>query len=120
MVKKKTTRARLVERAAAAKRGAVKRGPTKAAGPPKRPAPAGASVKARKALRAEAMVPAAGAVEIPGLQMDDIQQAVRSVVAYVQQNPLAAAAVAIGVGVTLASMYWDARANEPGKARATG
>ena len=39
--------------------------------------------------------------------MGEIQDTVRGVVGYVQQNPLAAAAVAIGVGVMLTSMYWD-------------
>jgi hypothetical protein len=43
---------------------------------------------------------------------------VRNVVGYVQQNPLGAAAVAIGVGVMLASMYWDNKADAPPRARA--
>jgi hypothetical protein len=50
---------------------------------------------------------ALGGLEIPGLQLDNVQETVRTVVNYVQQNPLAAAAVAIGAGVMLTSMYWD-------------
>lgn len=111
MATKKTTRARLVERAAAAK-GI----PPMAAGPRKRPAPSMASAKAPKAPGTRA--PGAATLGVPGLEIDEIQETVRSVVTYVQQNPLAAAAVAIGVGVMLASMYWDSTANRPGKARA--
>jgi hypothetical protein len=108
MAKKKTTRARLVERAAAAKRG-----PRTAAARAKQPARSGGKASAGKAP-----APAAGALEIPALQTDDIQATVRNVVGYVQQNPLGAAAVAIGVGVMLASMYWDNKADAPTKARA--
>lgn len=107
MAKKKTTRARLVERAAAAKRG-----PKTATARAKQPPRSGGTAKAGQAL-----TPAAGAVGIPGLQTNDIQETVQTVVAYVQQNPLGAAAVAIGVGVMLASMYWDNKADAPGKAR---
>ena len=106
--RKKTTRARLVERAAAAKRG-----PRTATARAKQPERSGDTANAGKAL-----TPAAGAPEISGLQTDDIQETVRTVVTYVQQNPLGAAAVAIGVGVMLTSMYWDNRAGGPGKARA--
>jgi len=106
MAKKKTTRARLVERAAAAKRG-----PTTPTAPAKPPARSRVTAKAGKALD-----PAAGALGIPGLQIDNIQETVRSVVTYVQQNPLAAAAVAIGVGVMLTSMYWEKTAAVRGKA----
>lgn len=103
---KKTTRARPVKRAA-------KRGPAKAAGPRKPPAKSGMTAKVRRA-------PAAGAPEIPGLQTGDIQETVRSVVGYVQQNPLGAAAVAIGVGVMLSSMYMEKRPATRGKRRAHG
>jgi len=103
MAKKKTTRTRLVERAAAAKRG-----PRAAAAPARKPAQ---SV-------GRATTPAPSAQATPGLQADDIQETVRNVVTYVQQNPLAAAAVAIGVGVMLSSMYWETRSTTPGKPRA--
>jgi len=109
MAKKKTTRARLVEHAATAKRGAVK-----ATGTTKRPAASSGTAMARSTPGPKA--PAAAA--IPGLQMDDIQETVRSVVNYVQQNPLAAAAVAIGVGVMLTSMYWDNKGGMPGRPKA--
>jgi hypothetical protein len=66
------------------------------------------------------MTPAAGAAGIPGLQTNDIQETVQTVVTYVQQNPLGAAAVAIGVGVMLASMYWDNKAEWTGKPRTPG
>ena len=114
MAKKKTTRARLVEHAAAAKRG-----PTTTPGPTKRPAQSGGTATGSKAPAARAIGASAGAgaLEIPGLPMDDIQETVRRVVTYVQQNPLAAAAVAIGVGVMLTSMYWDNRGDASGKQR---
>jgi hypothetical protein len=102
MAKKKTTRVRLVERAAAAKSGPR-------AAPAKKPA--------RSVSKPAA--PAADAPAVPGLQADDIQETVRTVVTYVQQNPLAAAAVAIGVGVMLSSMYWETRSTAPGKPRAS-
>jgi hypothetical protein len=108
MAKKKTTRARLVERAAAAKRGSR----TATARAKQLPRSGG------KASAGKAPAPAAGALAIPALQTDDIQETVRNVVGYVQQNPLGAAAVAIGVGVMLASMYWDNKADAPPRARA--
>jgi len=109
MAKKKTTRARLVERAAAAKRG-----PRTTATPAKKPAQSPG-----KARAVAATAPSAGTAAMPGLQADDIQETVRNVVTYVQQNPLAAAAVAIGVGVMLSSMYWETRSSTPGKPRAS-
>jgi hypothetical protein len=48
-----------------------------------------------------------GGLQIPGLQLDNVEDTVRNVVSYVQQNPLAAAAVALGAGVMLTSMYWE-------------
>ena len=104
MAKKKTTRARLVERAASAKRS------PKAAASAKQRAQSGGIAKTAKAPEQNA-----GALEIPGLQVGDVQETVRSVVTYVQQNPLAAAAVAIGVGVMLTSMYWDNTAGKRSK-----
>lgn len=108
MAKKKTTRARLVARAASAKRAPKVAAPAK-----QRPR----SAVVAKTARAPEQGP--GALEIPGLQVGDVQETVRSVVTYVQQNPLAAAAVAIGVGVMLTSMYWDNRGEHPGKRPAT-
>ena len=105
MAKKNTTRTRLIERAA-------KRGRLAAAGPVRKPARSGDQPRVAKASG-----PGTTDLEIPGLQAGDIQDTVRSVVTYVQQNPLAAAAVAIGVGVMLTSMYWDKPAATRGKRR---
>jgi hypothetical protein len=45
--------------------------------------------------------------EGPAIQLSDIEGTVRSVVTFVQENPFAAAAAALGAGVVLTSMYWD-------------
>ena len=103
MAKKKTTRSRPVARGATARGAAPARRP-----PARKPAP-----RVRPAPKAAGAPAAAGTVGIPGREMGEIQDTVRGVVGYVQQNPLAAAAVAIGVGVMLTSMYWD----DPGRAQ---
>jgi hypothetical protein len=56
-----------------------------------------------------------GGFQIPTAQFGNMEGTVRTVVSYVQQNPVAAAAVALGAGVMLTSMYWDQVV--PGKTR---
>ncbi len=48
-----------------------------------------------------------GGLQIPSLDLANMEGTVRNVVNYVQKNPLGAAAMALGAGVVLTSMYWD-------------
>lgn len=48
-----------------------------------------------------------GSEEGTTLQLTDIEGTVRKVTNYVQENPFAAAALALGAGAMLTSMYWD-------------
>ena len=58
-----------------------------------------------------------GGLQIPNLQLGNMEGTVRNVVSYVQQNPLAAAAMALGAGMVLTSMYWDQVSDTRGKRR---
>jgi len=62
----------------------------------------------------------APAMSIGGLQIPNLgnmEGTVRNVVSYVQENPLAAAAMALGAGMVLTSMYWDQVSDTRGKRR---
>ena len=58
-----------------------------------------------------------GGVQIPNLQLGNMEGTVRNVVSYLQENPLSAAAMALGAGVVLTSMYWDQASEARGKQR---
>ena len=47
-----------------------------------------------------------GGLQIPNLQLGNLEGTVRSAVKYAQENPLAVAAMALGVGGVLTSMCW--------------
>jgi|CXWL01.1.fsa_nt_gi hypothetical protein len=103
MAKRKSTRSRLVDRAAKGSRA-------KASRRKGRPAPAESEVQVQQPSSpdiAALATMALGGLQIPGLQMDNMEETVRNVVGYVQKNPVAAAAVALGAGVLLTNMYWD-------------
>lgn len=58
-----------------------------------------------------------GGMQIPSLDLANMEGTVRNVVNYVQKNPLGAAAMALGAGVVLTSMYWDQVSDTRGKRR---
>ncbi len=58
-----------------------------------------------------------GGLQIPNLQLGNMEGTVRNVVNYVQENPLAAAAMALGAGAVLTSMYWDQASETRSKRR---
>lgn len=58
-------------------------------------------------LRQAATTVSGGSEEGTTLQLTDIEGTVRKVTDYVQENPFAAAALALGAGAMLTSMYWD-------------
>jgi ElaB/YqjD/DUF883 family membrane-anchored ribosome-binding protein len=58
-------------------------------------------------LRQAATTVSGGSEEGTTLQLTDIEGTVRKVADYVQENPFAAAALALGAGAMLTSMYWD-------------
>ena len=95
------TAARLQERARRAEREAAAE-----------PEPAEAAAAANGA----ATLPFGG-LQIPNLQLGNMEGTVRNVMKYVQENPLAAAAMAVGAGVMLTSMYWDQSAAKSGGRR---
>lgn len=62
------------------------------------------------AIEAESAASAAtgsGGLQIPGLELEELQETVQKVVDYIRQNPVAAVAVAFGAGMLLSAMYWD-------------
>jgi len=46
-------------------------------------------------------------VDLEGLDLAGVQESVKGIVDFVEDNPVAAAAVALGAGVVLTSLYWD-------------
>ena len=46
-------------------------------------------------------------VDLEGLDIAGVQESVKGIVDFVEDNPVAAAAVALGAGVVLTSLYWD-------------
>ena len=48
-----------------------------------------------------------GGMEIPSMDVASIEGTVKTVVDFVEENPLAATAIALGAGVALTAMYWD-------------
>jgi hypothetical protein len=65
-----------------------------------------------KAPPAAQGIPALGGLAIPnvdleGLDLAGVQDSVKGIVDFVEENPVAAAAVALGAGVVLTSLYWD-------------
>lgn len=100
MAKRNSTRSRLVDRAA---KGGREKGSRRKG----RKAPVASEDQVQQASGADLAAMAIGGLQIPGLQLDNMEESVRNVVGYVQKNPLAAAAVALGAGVLLTNMYWD-------------
>lgn len=104
MAKRKSTKSRLVDRAA---KGGREKKESRRKG---RVAPAETEVQVQQSASpdiAALATMALGGLQIPGLQMDNMEDTVRTVVGYVQKNPVAAAAVALGAGVLLTNLYWD-------------
>ena len=73
--------------------------------------------EAPKAAATETGTLSIGGLQIPNLQLGNMEGTVRNVVSYVQENPLAAAAMALGAGMVLTSMYWDQVSDSRGKRR---
>ena len=69
-------------------------------------------------LRQTASMVVGGAEEGTTVQLNDIEGTVRNVMNYVEENPFAAAAMALGAGALLTSMYWDQFAALRGKSKA--
>ena len=115
--KKKTTRKaagtkKKTKKKAKKKRAAAKK--TTAAELRQRAAEAEIEIKteAPPAQGPEAMQAALGGLALPNIDLENmdlsgIQDSVKGIVDFVEENPVAAAAVALGAGVVLTSMYWD-------------
>jgi len=58
-----------------------------------------------------------GGVQIPNLDLRNMEDTVKGVVNFVEDNPVAAAAMALGAGVVLTSMYWDKVSDSRSKKR---
>ena len=49
-----------------------------------------------------------GGLPIPAdFDLSKVQDSIKGITAFVEENPIAAAAVALGAGVMLTSLYWD-------------
>lgn len=102
MAKKTSKRSRLMKRST---RGARRSRPKEAAAEV-----AAAPAPAPQPAAQPAAMSVAG-MQIPGVELANVEKTVRSVIDYVQENPLSAVAVALGAGVMLTSMYWDGQEN---------
>ena len=74
------------------------------------------AAKVEDELRSAAQTVTGGALDGTTVKLTDIEGRVRSAVSYFQENPFAAAALALGAGAMLTTMYWDKRPISPGKA----
>lgn len=78
----------------------------------KRAAQAETEVQSESASAAGAAAVSVGGLQIPGVDLENldlgkVQNTVRDMVEFVEENPVAAAAVALGAGVALTSVFWD-------------
>ena len=48
-----------------------------------------------------------GGMEIPSMDVASLEGTMKTVVDFVEENPLAATAIALGAGVALTAMYWE-------------
>lgn len=106
---KKTARKKATRKKATRKAGA--RASTSAASLRERAAQAEAEVPQTDGNGMQIPAMSIGGLEIPDVDLEQLEGTVRSVVDFVEENPLAAAAMALGAGVALTSLYWDKFSN---------
>ena len=51
-------------------------------------------------------------IDLSDIDLSNVQDSLRGVTNFVQENPIASAAVALGAGVVLTSLYWDRTSNK--------
>jgi hypothetical protein len=108
--RKRPPRKTAARKAAAASRPAKRKAGTRkttAAELRKRAAAAEETAEQVESPDTETLAVSIGGLEVPDLDLGKIEGAVRDVMDFVEENPVAAAAMALGAGAVLTSMYWD-------------
>jgi len=115
--KKKSTKKKSAKKAAARKKTSKKKAAKKTTAADLRKRAAEAEVQteaeAPQAQAADPMAAMLGGLPLPegldlgNLDLSNVQSSLKGITEFVEQNPIASAAVALGAGVALTSIFWD-------------